>query len=105
MSVPGFTAEASIGPKTGKHLGGTVFGSSGVFGVLPPQGLGAAVTPAQYFPWPPPWMKRVPCCTADPIDGRPRCTYYYVPIWYQCQVHYNPYACWTCSPGGVFTAG
>lgn len=105
MTLPGFTAEMSVRPNNDKLARSTLFGSSGVLGVLPIQSLGAAVTPAQFFPWPPPWMKRVACCVADPIDGRPRCSYSYVPLWWSCQVRYNPYACWTCSPGGVFTAG
>lgn len=100
--IPGFTAEASLGPTIDKYQGSTVFGSSGAVEVLPMQEFAAAPIPTQDLLWSPPWEKRVPCCVPDQF-GRPRCTYYYVPVWYSCEVFYTPFACWVCHPPVVAT--
>ncbi len=98
--IPGFSAEASLGPTMGKYQGSTVFSSSGAGEVLPMQGLTGARIPTQNLVWP--WEKRVWCCVPDWL-GRPRCTYYYVPVWYDCTVQYTPFACWICHPPVVAT--
>jgi len=97
MNVPGFTAEASLGWTKAKSQRSTVSGSSSATTVLPMQGFTAAPVAMRSRIWPPPWEKGVPCCTPDSV-GRPHCTYYYVPVWYQCEVFYTPFACWICGP-------
>jgi hypothetical protein len=92
MSAPGFTAEASLRPTPYKHRGTAVSSSYAPAKVVPMQDS----TAAHILPWPPPWMQRVPCCVD--FGGRPYCTYSYVPAWYQCEVTYTPYACWSCYP-------
>jgi hypothetical protein len=47
-----------------------------------------------------PWEKLVWCCSH--VLGLPRCTYYYVPVWYDCEVLYTPLPCWLCHPPVVF---
>jgi hypothetical protein len=95
MNVPGFTAEASLNRTTGKYPGNTLWGSAGVIEISPMLQQFTAGSIENRL-WPPPWVKRVPCCSS--WFGRPICTYYYVPVWYQCDVVYNPYACWICRP-------
>lgn len=103
MKVPGFTAEVSLGRTIGKYRANTVFGSSPASEVSPMQEFTAGPIAAQSRIWPFPWEKRVPCCVS--FNGRPYCTYYYVPVWYQCEVTYNPYACWVCRPPVFEAAG
>ena len=96
MNVPGFTAEASLSRTMGRYQGNSVFGGSDALQVSPMQEFMAAPMAAQSRSWPLPWEKKVWCCSS--FNGRPYCTYYYVPVWYQCEVIYNPYACWVCRP-------
>jgi hypothetical protein len=96
MNVPGFTAEASLGRAPSHFWGNVVSCNSAAVEILPMQEFTSAPTASGSRLWPPPWMKRVPCCIS--LFGRPYCTYSYVPVWYQCDVIYNPYACWICRP-------
>lgn len=96
MNVPGFTAEASVGRATANFSGNVVYRNSAAVGILPMQEITSALSAGESRLSASPWMKRVPCCVA--LFGRPYCTYSYVPVWYQCDVIYNPYACWICRP-------
>ena len=90
MNMPGFTAEASLGPAKGKYQGNAIFDSSGAVRVLPMQESTAASIVTQ-------WGRRVWCCSYD-SSGKPRCTYYTVPFWYWCRIVYNPLPCFICYP-------
>jgi hypothetical protein len=89
MTLPGFTAEASLRPAIYKYQGETVFGSSGAVEVLPMQEFTTAPLRTLDLLSPLPWQKQVHCCFRDRY-GRPHCTYSYVPVWYDCDVLYNP---------------
>jgi hypothetical protein len=97
MKMPEFTAEASLTPATGSYQGKALFGGS----------RGPGVTSA-FCPRLRPWQKCMWCCNPD-ASGKPRCSYFAVPIWYDCTEVFTPYSCWLCRPDvftvdGVFTA-
>jgi hypothetical protein len=103
MTLPKFTAAASLNPTTGQYRTKTAFNGSRAAEVLAVQESTAVST----LYWPPglcrPWEKRVWCCEPEWPGGRPYCTYSCVPLWWQCRETFTPYSCWTCTPGsGVF---
>jgi hypothetical protein len=98
MKMPEFTAEASLRPAMGRYYANTVFGGPRGVGVSPTQeSMGASGLTHNAILWPPPWERRVWCCAYD-WAGRPRCNYFYVPVWYDCDVIYNPLPCFICRP-------
>jgi hypothetical protein len=100
MKIPEFSAETSLSPARGHYRGKTVFGSSSV-GVLPMQTPTAASSLTQNLVGGFHLVgKQAHCCTPG-LFGEPRCTYFTVPIWYQCDVIFTPYSCMVCHPGGV----
>jgi hypothetical protein len=96
MTVPGFTAEASLSRTVVTYQRNMVIGGSDAVGILPMQGFTAAPISSQNLTWPP-WTKRLWCCAGD-MHGIPHCTYFYVPAWYDCYVVYTPLPCWICRP-------
>jgi hypothetical protein len=99
MRMPEFTAEASLNPALGQYQANGVFGSSGTFRVLPMQALTSAprLTPNLIG------VGRQAHCNTPGPSGEPRCTYFTVPVWYQCDVIFTPYSCMVCRPGGVLS--
>jgi hypothetical protein len=85
MTMPGFTAEASVGPAIGVYWTRVAFGRAGVAEVLPMQGFPASaeLTPAQLIDWPPPLQIR--CCQWSPMLGRHVCTSRVQPPGYNCE--------------------
>jgi hypothetical protein len=71
MTIPGFTAEASVTKIMSKYR-------VGPNAALSTQG----VTPTFVQPFPFPWLKQTHCCVE--YEGKPQCTYSYVPIWFTC---------------------
>jgi hypothetical protein len=94
MKMPGFTAEASLGPAIEPYRGGVLFGSTRQAGVSPSQQSTAASLLGIH-----PWQKRVHCCCYD-FYGRPFCSYRWVPIWYDCETTSigDCYSCEICHP-------
>jgi len=104
MSLPQFTAEMALSEVSQRYRGKRVIRFS-FAGAIPMQEPEPSAALASRF-WPPPFYKRVPCCLPDPLDpGRPRCTYSYLPVWWNCAVLSTPYACWICSPPQIATQG
>jgi len=99
--MPRFTAEASLSPAMGEYQGYTAFGGSSAVGVLPMQTLTAAPSLTRNLVGGL-WGKQAHCCMPGP-GGEPRCTYFTVPFWYQCDVILTPYSCMICHPGGVLS--
>jgi hypothetical protein len=84
MTIPRFTAEASLVPARGQYRG------RGVIGGLREPGL----TPMQQAIAAP--LKRVPCC--HNFFGKPVCNYFWVPAWFTCvPIWYDP-ICYVCYP-------
>ena len=97
MTLPGFTAEASLSRTVVTYRTNTVISSSNAVGILPMQGLKASPVSSQNLASALAWTKRLWCCTRD-THGIPHCTYFYVPAWYNCYVIYTPLPCWICRP-------
>jgi hypothetical protein len=95
MNMPGFTAQASLSRTMGKYQGNAVFSNSRANEVLPMQGFAAAALETHNLVWRP--FEKLAWCCSD-WHGRPLCAYYYVPVWYDCDVTYTPYACMFCHP-------
>jgi hypothetical protein len=92
MTIPRFTAEASLGPARGQYRVNRGMESSRGLGVTPMQ----QVTNASLFSGIHSW-KRVPCC----VDyfGKPMCTYYWVPAWFTCvPLTLGGPTCFVCYP-------
>lgn len=85
MTLPGFTAEASLSRTAVTYQGNMVIGGSDAAGILPMRGFTAAPILSQNLSWQPPWTKRLWCCSRD-THGTPHCTYFNVPAWYDCSV-------------------
>jgi hypothetical protein len=70
MSMPGFTAEASLGPSIGRYCGGTAFPRGSIAGdVVPAQFLAPMLSSIDLGSW----LNRFPpmrCCRYVPILGR-----------------------------------
>lgn len=96
MNMPGFTAEVSLSRTMGKYQSKKAFGHSAEVEALQMQEFGRLSGAEQGLSRLAPWEKRVPCCTL--FDGRPYCSYSYVPVWYDCDVIYTPLPCWICRP-------
>ena len=85
MTIPRFTAEASLAPARGQYWVNRGVDSSRKLGISPMQ----QVTNAP--------LKRVPCC----VDyfGKPMCTYYWVPAWFTCvPLTLDGPTCFVCYP-------
>lgn len=100
MTIPGFTAEASLTKTMCKYGDSILLGRVGPNAVLPMQGVPAAPFAenfAGHFPY-----KRVWCCTPD-CDGKIYCSYSYVPIWYVCEdISHDGPSCLSCHPPDLF---
>ena len=99
MNMPGLTAEASLGPATGRYCSNAGSGGSRAVEVLPMQEFTDVIVtgyPCRQ-PWQP-WLMSVPCCRYLPTD-RLYCTCTTYPVWYQCR-NITPWgpACFLCYP-------
>src|SRR5689334_5831537 len=96
MKTPEFSAEKSLSPTRGYYQGKVLFGSSSWIGVIPmqtPTAAGLAPNLAVGLQL----GKQAHCCSPG-LFGEPRCTYFTVPIWYDCDVTFTPYSCMICHP-------
>jgi hypothetical protein len=100
MKIPEFTAETSLSPAMGHYQGNSISGSSSVIGALAMQTSPFAPGLMQNLVGGLHSGKQAHCCTPG-LFGEPRCTYFTVPIWYQCDFIFTPYSCMVCRPGGV----
>jgi hypothetical protein len=86
MSIPGFTAEASLGPTVGKYRANTAFGRSDTINLIPSQQIRASSITGQNLGWWPPIWYLARCCgPLPPYGGRIECVYQWVPIFYACE--------------------
>jgi hypothetical protein len=99
MILPGFTAEASLGPATGRYRGSAASRRSRAVEILPMQESMDAIVSGYPCtqPWQP-WLKSVPCCGYLPT-GRLYCACTTYPVWYQCRdiTPWGP-SCLVCYP-------
>ena len=91
MTMPQFTADASLGPSIGAYRGSAVFDGSGGGRIA-----AAAVLPENLVPTIVRWLKPVECCSYGPP---PECWTSWVPFWYDCVRYEGPNGfCVLCFP-------
>jgi hypothetical protein len=88
MTIPRFTAEASLAPTRGHYRANIALGGSPEPNISPMQQAIAALPPKP--------LKRVPCC--HNYFGKPLCTYYWVPAWFTCEPIWFDPICYVCYP-------
>jgi hypothetical protein len=87
MSIPGFTAESSLGPTLGKYRGNSAFGGLGAVNVTLSQQFRASPIVGQSLEWRFPiwWNLRPAICCGYPSNGRHiECVFQWVPLSYTC---------------------
>ena len=96
MTIPEFTAEASLGPTVGLYRGKVLFGNTRGAGVSPTQQSTAGSLLGFR-----PWQQQAHCCCFG-SDGLLHCAYWWVPPWYDCETlrNVNCPSCQTCRPLG-----
>ena len=91
MTIPRFTAEASLAPARGQYQANRGMDTSWKLGISPMQEVTNASPFSGFHSW-----KRVPCC----VDyfGKPMCTYSWVPSWFTCVALTTNPICYVCYP-------
>ena len=92
MTIPRFTAEASLAPARGQYRANRGADNSRKVGTSP---IMQQATDASLFSGLIP-LKRVPCCVN--YFGKPVCTYYWVPAWFNCVPLTRDPTCFVCYP-------